>query len=251
MINKFKCMLMAVVALMLITTNAIAGQSIEEIQILDFAKRSDVVTAMKELKAGFTKVREQNGILDVTEIKKKLSAYYSEQFAKEYANKNPGKSPDINSMLAKLDDDSIALQYYYIIENPSPLGSKHLQDASANDKSSWTAHHKVLHPGLREYLERFGLYDIFLVDSQTGDVVYTCFKELDFTTNLNDGMYAATGLGEVFRAVNASTEKDATMISDMRPYLPSYEAPARFVAAPIYDGDQKIGVAIFQLPTGM
>jgi methyl-accepting chemotaxis protein len=228
-----------------------AEKSVEEIQILDFAKRPDVIAAMKDLKADFTKVREQNGITDVTELKTKLGGYYTEQFGKEYTNKNQGKSADTAAMLGQLDDDSIALQYYYVIENPNPLGSKHLLDASANDKSTWTQHHKVFHPGAREYLTQFGLYDIFLVDPDTGDVVYTCFKELDFTTNLKDGLYAKTGLGDVFQAVNSSTEKDATKISDMSPYLPSYDLPARFVAAPVYDGEQKVGVVIFQLPTGM
>ena len=31
-------------------------------------------------------------------------------------------------------------------------------------------------------------------------------------------------------------------------YTPSYDAPAGFIASPIYEGDKKIGVLIFQMP---
>ncbi len=32
-----------------------------------------------------------------------------------------------------------------------------------------------------------GYYDLFLIDIETGDIVYTVTKETDFATNLNDG----------------------------------------------------------------
>jgi methyl-accepting chemotaxis protein len=43
---------------------------------------------------------------------------------------------------------------------------------------------------VRNYLEKFGYYDIFLVDPETGDIVYSVFKELDYSTSLIDGPYA-------------------------------------------------------------
>ena len=47
------------------------------------------------------------------------------------------------------------------------------------------------------YLQKFRLYDIFLVDLQ-GTVVYTDFKEKDYATNLIKGPYQETGLAKVF-----------------------------------------------------
>jgi serine phosphatase RsbU (regulator of sigma subunit) len=35
---------------------------------------------------------------------------------------------------------------------------------------------------------------------------------------------------------------------DFLPYHPSYNAPASFIATPIFDGDKKVGVLIFQMP---
>jgi methyl-accepting chemotaxis protein len=38
------------------------------------------------------------------------------------------------------------------------------------------------------------------------------------------------------------------VLVDYARYAPSYEAPAGFIASPIFDGGEKIGVAIFQMP---
>ncbi len=248
--KKLVIMLGVLTGFMAVSVPVFAEQTVEEIQIADFAKRADLIAAAKEFKAAFTQVRSENGVTDVAPLKEKLKTYYTDSFAKEYANKNKGKTPDVDAMFNHLDEDSIALQYYYVIENPNPLGSKHLLNKSESDKSTWSKAHEKYAPAFRDYLNQFGLYDIFIVDPATGDVVYTCFKELDFTTNLNDGLYAKTGLGDVFQAVKAAS-KGSTKLSDMAPYLPSYDVPARFVSSVVYDGDTQVAVVIFQLPTGM
>lgn len=38
------------------------------------------------------------------------------------------------------------------------------------------------------------------------------------------------------------------IIEDFETYLPSYDAPASFIAAPIWDGDKKVAVLAFQMP---
>lgn len=35
---------------------------------------------------------------------------------------------------------------------------------------------------------------------------------------------------------------------DFEPYDPSYHAPASFIASAVYDGDEKMGVLVFQMP---
>ena len=129
----------------------------------------------------------------------------------------------------------------------SPLGSKHLLDR-AKDESSYSALHAKYHPPVRSYLEKFGYYDIFLVDPQNGDIVYSVFKELDYSTSLSTGPYANTNFGRAFQLANQAGNKDFVVLIDFEQYAPSYEAPASFIASPIFDGDKKIGVAIFQMP---
>ncbi|WP_156493340.1 hypothetical protein [Oleiphilus sp. HI0125] len=38
------------------------------------------------------------------------------------------------------------------------------------------------------------------------------------------------------------------MIDDFAPYPPSYEDPAAFIASPIFDARELLGVLIFQMP---
>ncbi|MBF0519430.1 MAG: cache domain-containing protein, partial [Nitrospirae bacterium] len=93
-------------------------------------------------------------------------------------------------------------------------------------------------------------YDMFLVDADSGNIVYTVQKNLDFGTNLKAGPYSDSSLGKAFDIVVKSKEKGFTKIMDYDPYAPSNNAPAGFIAAPIFDGDKKIGVLAFQLPIG-
>ncbi|MHC5652843.1 methyl-accepting chemotaxis protein [Stappia sp. ICDLI1TA098] len=140
-----------------------------------------------------------------------------------------------------------ALRRAYIDDNPNPLGEKHKLDAAA-DGSDYSRIHASFHPWFRDYLERRGYYDIFLVDA-AGDVVYTVFKEADFGTNLLAGEWKDTDLGAVFRQVRSAHSIDDLAYADFAPYAPSNGAPASFVAAPILDAKGTFeGALVFQMP---
>ncbi|MCA8989966.1 MAG: HAMP domain-containing protein, partial [Planctomycetaceae bacterium] len=91
-------------------------------------------------------------------------------------------------------------------------------------------------------------YDIFLVDPETGDVVYSVYKELDFGTSLLDGPHSQTNFAQCFRRAAELNTTDSFILVDYKQYGPSYEAPASFIASPIYRGDTRVGIAMFQMP---
>jgi methyl-accepting chemotaxis protein len=219
-------------------------------QMVCFSEDQMIVEAMDEFRRTFREVR---GELETTPenlagMKSRLDRYYTVDFADTYRQSNAGRDPGARGFLDQLDDDSLVLQSLYISDNPNPLGSKHLLDA-AEDGSAYSKAHAQVHPVIRSFLEKFGYYDIFLVDCETGDIVYSVFKELDYSTSLIDGPYAKTNFGECFRRANApGVGKDGLVLVDYQRYTPSYEAPASFIASPIYDGDEKIGIAMFQMP---
>ncbi|MCA9246146.1 MAG: HAMP domain-containing protein [Planctomycetales bacterium] len=219
-----------------------------ENQILTFSEDRMVIDAMRVFKERFRTYRVDAKHTDeeIAHLKQELGTYYTDQFGKTYEEAN-GKPVDSLAFLNQLDADSIALQHAYIQANANPLGSKHYLDAGAKD-SLYDRLHARVHPAIRSYLEKFGYYDIFLVDPDSGDIVYSVFKELDYTTSLIDGPYADTNFGEAFREANGKNQKDAVVLKDFRPYGPSYDAPASFIASPIYDGEEKIGIAMFQMP---
>lgn len=220
-------------------------------QVLTFSDNKMIIDAMKWFKGAFktyaADVNPDNKPEEIERMRSELLTYYTGEFATEYSNQNDGKSSGAENYFRQLDADSIAIQYHYIRANTNPLGSKHLLD-SANEDSSYSVMHSKVHPTIRTYLEKFGYYDIFLVDPDTGDIVYSVFKELDFSTSLINGPYAQTNFGEAFRKANAMNNKDDVVLVDYARYTPSYEAPAGFIASPIFDGDKKVGVAMFQMP---
>jgi hypothetical protein len=108
--------------------------------------------------------------------------------------------------------------------------------------------HAWYHPILRNFLEKFGYYDIFLIDAGTGDMIYSVFKEVDFATNLLNGLYSGTNFGKVVKEAVESKDHNFVKLIDFEPYDPSYHAPASFIASVVYDGDEKIGILVFQMP---
>jgi methyl-accepting chemotaxis protein len=175
-----------------------------------------------------------------------VTAFYQDEFGTEYKNRNAGETVDIASLVDGLGTNALAAQYHYISNNQSKLGEKHMLDA-APGSAAYHAVHATYHPNIRNFLEEFGYYDIFLVDVQTGSIVYSVYKELDYGTSLLTGPYKDTNLASAFK-IAATLPSGQTAFEDYRPYRPSYDAPASFIAAPIFKDGQRVGVIAFQIP---
>lgn len=219
-----------------------------ENQVINFSKDFMITYAMREFKNSFQSFKDQDETLPNEELMlASLKRYYQDDFGKNYTKINDGDIADTEALMASLTPDAIALQYRFISNNTNPLGEK---DAlvNLNSESDYGRLHATLHPPIRDFLQRFEYYDIFLVDHETGEIVYSVFKELDYATSLIDGAYADSGIAEAFNAANNLTSDDGVAIIDFKPYTPSYESPASFIASPIYDDGEKIGILIFQMP---
>ena len=217
-------------------------------QVITFAEDGMVVDAVKAFRESFDDYQQQANFSeqDLDRFQQQLHDYYKNDFRSNYVNQNPNTTLDVKQLYGALDQESLVLQNAYISGNQQPLGSKHLLDAADNDTEYDQLHRKV-HPVIRDYLEKFGYYDIFLVDPTTGDIVYSVFKELDYSTSLLDGPYAGTNFGECFRRARELAQGEYAIV-DFEQYTPSYETPASFIASPIYDGETLVGVAMFQMP---
>lgn len=175
-----------------------------------------------------------------------LSNYYQNEFDRQFQSLNQGANSNPTDLLNKLPKTSQILQLAYIAENPNPLGQKDLMISSPN-QTIYDKIHQYVHPYLHDLQRRFGYYDIFLVEPQNGYVVYSVFKELDFATSLKTGAYADSGLGQAFNKAMEATNEEPSFI-DFAPYVPSYNAPASFISKKIMDGEEIVGVLIFQMP---
>ena len=91
------------------------------------------------------------------------------------------------------------------------------------------------------YMTKYGYYDIFLIDPLKGDILYTVALENDFGTRLSAEKTHLATLWQ--KCVNSNT----TVISDMKKYAPSNDAPAMFIATPIIENNATIGVLAYQI----
>ncbi|MCV6609970.1 MAG: methyl-accepting chemotaxis protein [Amphritea sp.] len=216
-----------------------------ESQIINFAAGNTVTSAMQAFRDGFrTYTHEMTPAED--KVQQGLQSYYRNQFNTLYQEKN-GKAYPVDKIINAISPSGAALQHQYITSNKHPPGSKHLLD-KADDFSNYTRAHGQYHPIIRQYLESFGYYDIFLIDDETGNVVYSVFKEIDYGTSLKTGPFAQSGLAEAFKASLKSGTKTEPVLIDFAPYLPSYEGYASFIATPIIKRGSRIGTLIFQMP---
>lgn len=210
-------------------------------QLTSFSHDQMYIDAMRDFKEAYQQLPEAS-----SNMRSELQHYYEQDFLTEYKKRNFGKTTDVERLFNQLDDKSVYLQYNYIKNNSSPLGQKLLLDA-ADDGSLYSQVHQKYHPHIRTALEEFGFYDVFLVD-ESGNVIYTVFKELDFTSNLKKGAYASSGLGKAYSQASSLTNDKEITLSDFAAYTPSYEDAAAFIATPIIDKGKKIGTIIIQMP---
>lgn len=232
-----------------ITAKAVSRyfSSIEE-QLRITAENRMTLEALEAFSTGYEEIITADDLNDeaIDQARKDLATYYTGEFATEF-EKQTGTQAPTAALLENLPDQAAYLQYLYIRRNENPLGSKELLNA-ADDGSSYSAAHALYHPIFRNFLKRLGIYDFFLVDAETGAIVYSVFKELDFATSLKNGSFSGTNFARSFQKALSSGRRDAVAFADFETYLPSYQAPASFIAAPIHDGRDVRGVVVFQLP---
>ena len=218
-----------------------------ENQVKTFSNDRMIIDAMQEFNRAFHQYPNELLDPDYDKYREGLKDYYTNQYLKEYKTVNNGASLDIDALIAQFDNESMSLQYRYIQDNPHPLGSKD-ELADTGGSTVYEMAHAKYHGHIRDYLKKFGYYDIFLVDSVSGKIVYSVFKELDYATSLLDGPYAESGIAEAFKEANKLDDQGSVYLTDFKPYAPSYEYPASFIASPIFEDGMKKGVLIFQMP---
>ena len=145
-------------------------------------------------------------------------------------------------MMAPPDGIGLRLQGAYVARQK---GDRSKAQVGSGGTEGYDAVHRRFHPHFTEHLQRFGFYDIFLIDNQ-GRVIYTQAKEIDFVADLAKGALASSNLAAAFRTASKAPGGKACM-SDLQSYLPSYGKPAAFLATPVFLGGKRAGVLAIQL----
>ena len=210
------------------------------------ATNPTVISQFKRFRDSIGAVTEQNTI-PIEQQRESLIEYFSKDFGAEFAKRNAGATSNIVSLVETLPDSAVNMQYRYISSNPNKLGEKNLMERLEGDTGEYAQAHAEFQPWVGEVVKQYGLYDFFLVDLN-GVIVYTYFKEADFTTSLLNGPYADTNIAEAFVKASEQTDLSKIFLGDYRPYLPSYNDQAAFMSIPIVENGQRIGVFMIQAP---
>ena len=233
------------------TVRTITAKSVERYferlhdQLRVAAEDRMTVDALRQFAAGFEAAAGTDDAKAMASVRRSLDGFYTGEFASEFRARTK-EDVDARPIAEALDDDGAVLQDLYIRRNPNPIGSKHLLDA-ADDDSAYTKAHATFHPLFRNMMQRYGLADVFLVDAATGSVVYSVVKEIDFAASLRHGPLAASTFAKAFQEAVGAGRRDAVAYGQFSRYMPSLMAPTSFIAAPVYDGRNVIGVIAFQI----
>lgn len=201
-----------------------------------------VIQATKEFKQAFQQLRKEQ--LDA-DCNQRLDEHYY-QFIDKLAD-NVEVKKDLELYKPK-SLEGCYLQFEYIVENPNPLGEKENM-LDAKDGSSYNRVHTKYHEYFSMLIKKFNFYDVFLVDLEAGDIVYSTYKETDFATNLYYGPYRSSNLADLARKLQSNADLESATWVDFSSYRPSYGAPAAFVGIPLTDDTGRtVGGLCFQLP---
>ena len=201
---------------------------------MNLAESRAVIAAMRDFKAAFRAftaeiARSPREVRDG--YRTDIELYYRSSFLPRVRTLQSESSVGATGPYPESEDVTIALQALFIADNPNPEQSRDRLDRPAG-----TGRYADVHD------------DLFLVDHETGRVVYSVAKKLDFATNVLSGPYRNTRLSRAFRAARVAIDADFVQLVDFESYLPSLGAPAAFVAAPIFDEGRRLGVLALQIP---
>jgi class 3 adenylate cyclase len=175
-----------------------------------------------------------------------LQAYYEKEYLPRLV-KNIVGEPVYESYRPR-SQASRYLQYQYLVANAAPFDRKGSL-VRAEDESKYTVIHARYQDYFRRFIATFRYEDLYFVNYDNGQIVYSVQKRPDFATSLTEGAYRRSGLADVVAAVQANPTRRSLSIVDFQPYQPLLAAPAGFIAGPIYNGLHIVGILAFQLPS--
>jgi len=247
-------------------SEAMVHENMEKLQSVDVSKHGEIEAYLGYLGGLLTSLAGQEGTrdafvlldkgfykledelnLDLNAVSKKLKSNFESEYLSA-VNYNVPHSDQRRptAEYIPINDNAKVAQYVFIVDNSAKLGEKNNMSYNPKYDSSYMQAHKRYHPAFNKFLNAYSLYDIFMVDLK-GNVIYTDFKEKDYSTNLENGVYSTTGLGRAYKKGLLKAEGEIAF-DDFAPYEPSYNLSAAFISTPIFINGIKKGVLIFQMP---
>ncbi len=211
----------------------------KENQLLMFSQNSMIVDSMRDFRVSYN-LTKYDALTQ--EEAKKLDDYYKNDFLPKL-EKSMASKPVFSNFRPKTVATSY-LQYHYLANNSF---QKKSDMTFAEDKSSYSKAHKKYHKSFKQIVSKLNFSDLFLINPETMEIVYSTYKRSDFATNLEIGAYKNSSLATLVKRIKNSSEKEKVYIEDFQKYEPSFNIPQAFMGVPIYDGDEKLGILAIKI----
>ncbi|MDX8378354.1 MAG: methyl-accepting chemotaxis protein [Mariprofundales bacterium] len=207
-----------------------------ESHLSSLARSTTVIEGSREFTDAIVDYGFEPMLADELAIKRELlRKYYTDEFAVEYLKHNTSATIDASTYVDKIDSTTVWLQYNYISANPHPLGEKNKLHRLRTDNAFYHDVHAKYHDDFNVLIEKFGYYDVFLIDTASDRIVYSVFKEADFGTNMTSGRLVDSGIAKLYAKIKQAGKEASFTAQAFAEYNPSYDALAGFVGAPVFD----------------
>jgi len=215
-------------------------------QVVTLSAAPGCIAALDQFTEAFQTLQQSADFRLSDEEELGLLSFYQEVFLPKLAEQS--ETPPVDETLIPQDRETRLLQYHYIAKFPE---LKYPEEKSKTEKANFDQPydqvHARFHENLSAFASSFGFEDLMLVDLE-GNLVYSVAKTVEFGTNLVNGPYADTHLGELFRSTRRLRERDAYRFADFERFIPTLNQPAAFIASPVYSENRMAGVLILQFP---
>lgn len=199
------------------------------------ASRQNLTQAMMDLQAAFRNIN-QGGETVLADESSIVREYYNRRVLPRIAKYEGAESTTFEKYGPKTRA-ARHLQHEFIVKRVQPTNS---------NGRTYTAAHARHDEMLRGLLQESGFSDLFLIDYDTGDVVYTVEKNIDFGANIYSGAFGKAGLGVAADRVKIDP---VLHLSDIGLYAANGHKPAVFYSAPINLNGVPIGIVAMRLDT--
>ncbi|MBF0629781.1 MAG: response regulator [Magnetococcales bacterium] len=211
-------------------------------QLRELSLRSGLKEWLTQIKHSFheTAVPSETAV-----FRDRLKARFDLSFVPEYRKRQGNRVPP-DAYITLLDNRALFWQERLFVHSNSAL--KVTGNETGDGAELFIRLHYLYDDMMRQQIDNYDYYDLFMVDDQTGHIVYAVRNEIDFATSLESGPFAQTGLGTAYRSVLARDEADDTPVMvDFSPYFPSFDEPSAFMAVPVIDAGKRIGLLATQI----
>lgn len=210
-------------------------------EVLSLSSSEDMIQAAKDLLAAYRQLDHER---IPPEVQAQVRSFYRDEF-EPALNQHSAIDPPEDSLIPTTTT-GLYLHYHYLVNGPKPYKVSNIT-ASSTDRSSYAQVLARTFPEIESTIRNLGQENLILVDPDTLDVFFSLQQSSVLGTNLANGPYAASNMGDLVRHLRNSRSVGDYRVADFEAYYPALGQPKAFVATPMFDGSRMVAIMMLRL----